>query len=622
MNNGGGGYEEEVLGKAYDSRLMARLLRYLKPYRLPVVGAVALLMLASGFAVVGPYLTKIALDDAIPAGDGRHLAQLALLFLGATLAVFVFQYAQALVTTWLGQRVMYDLRTRIFRKLQRLDPAFYDRNPVGRLMTRVTSDVETLNELFSSGLVTVFGDLFILFFIVAAMLQMDWQLALVTFSVLPFVAWAAFLFRSRIRSAYRDIRVRLARLNAFLHERFTGIRIVQLFNRERADLERFRQLDDEYLDAHLRSITYYALFFPVIQLFTSVALALIIWYGGGSMIRGAVTIGVLAAFLDYARRFFRPIQDLSEKYNLLQGAMASSERIFRLLDTEPRIEDPSAPRRLPPGARGEIRFENVWFAYGGGGEPDDEGAAGTGGGAREDRGRGGGGEPDWVIRDLSFRVSPGEKLAIVGHTGAGKTTIINLLMRFYEPQRGRILVDGVPVERLRLDELRNRIGLVLQDIFLFSQSVEYNVRLGSDEIGEHEVAAALEAVGAAPLVERLPAGTAQELGERGARVSVGERQLLSFARALAFDPAILVLDEATSSVDSEIEARIEEATDRLMRGRTCLVIAHRLSTVKEADRILVMHAGRLVEEGSHDALLETGGLYRRLHELQFVGTAA
>ena len=642
MNNGGSGYEEEVLGKAYDSRLMARLLHYLKPYRLPVVGAVALLMLASGFAVVGPYLTKIALDDAIPAGDGRHLAQLALLFLGATLAVFVFQYAQALVTTWLGQRVMYDLRTQIFRKLQRLDPAFYDRNPVGRLMTRVTSDVETLNELFSSGLVTVFGDLFILFFIVAAMLQMDWQLALVTFSVLPFVAYAAFLFRSRIRSAYRDIRVRLARLNAFLHERFTGIRIVQLFNRERADLERFRQLDDEYLDAHLRSITYYALFFPVIQLFTSVALALIIWYGGGSMIRGAVTIGVLAAFLDYARRFFRPIQDLSEKYNLLQGAMASSERIFRLLDTEPRIEDPAAPRRLPPGARGEIRFENVWFAYGGGGEPDDEGAAGTGGGAREERGRGGGGvdedrgrggareergrggggEPDWVIRDLSFRVSPGEKLAIVGHTGAGKTTIINLLMRFYEPQRGRILVDGVPVERLRLDELRNRIGLVLQDIFLFSQSVEYNVRLGSDEIGEHEVAAALEAVGAAPLVERLPAGTAQELGERGARVSVGERQLLSFARALAFDPAILVLDEATSSVDSEIEARIEEATDRLMRGRTCLVIAHRLSTVKEADRILVMHAGRLVEEGSHDALLETGGLYRRLHELQFVGTAA
>ena len=597
-----GGYEEEVLGKAYDSRLMARLLRYLKPYRWPVAGAIALLMLASGFAVVGPYLTKIALDEAIPQGDGRQLALLAILFLGATVLVFVFQYAQAIVTTWLGQRVMYDLRTQIFRKLQRLDLAFYDRNPVGRLMTRVTSDVETLNELFSSGLVTVFGDLFILFFIVAAMLQMDWQLALVTFSVLPFVAYAAFVFRSRIRSAYRDIRVRLARLNAFLHERFTGIRVVQLFNREGADLERFKDLDDEYLGAHLRSITYYALFFPVIQLFTAVALALIIWYGGGALIQGAVTIGVLAAFLDYARRFFRPIQDLSEKYNLLQGAMASSERIFRLLDREPAIRDAEAPVALPAGTRGEIRFENVWFAYGGG---DGEG-----------------GEPEWVIRDLSFTVAPGEKVAIVGHTGAGKTTIINLLMRFYEPQRGRITVDGVPIERLRLEDLRERIGLVLQDIFLFSQSVEYNVKLGAEEIDADAVAAALDAVGATPFVERLPERSSQPLGERGASLSVGERQLLSFARALAFDPAILVLDEATSSVDSEIEARIEEATDRLMRSRTCLVIAHRLSTVQGADRILVMHGGRLVEEGTHGQLLEREGLYRRLHELQFVGAAA
>ena len=595
-----GGYEEETLGKAYDSRLMARLVRYLKPYRLPVAGAVALLMLASGFAVVGPYLTKIALDEAIPQGDGRQLALLAILFLGATFLVFIFQYAQAIVTTWLGQRVMYDLRTQIFRKLQQLDLAFYDRNPVGRLMTRVTSDVETLNELFSSGLVTVFGDLFILFFIVAAMLQMDAQLALVTFSVLPFVAYAAFVFRSRIRWAYRDIRVRLARLNAFLQERFTGIRIVQLFNRERADLERFKELDDEYLGAHLRSITYYALFFPVIQLFTSVAMALIIWYGGGAMIRGAVTIGVLAAFLDYARRFFRPIQDLSEKYNLLQGAMASSERIFRLLDREPAIRDADAPTALPPRTRGEIRFENVWFAYGDGGD----------------------GEPDWVIRDLSFTVAPGEKVAIVGHTGAGKTTIINLLMRFYEAQRGRITVDGVPIERLRMEDLRDRIGLVLQDIFLFSQSVEYNVRLGSEEIDEDAVAAALDAVGATPFVKRLPERSSQPLGERGASLSVGERQLLSFARALAFDPPILVLDEATSSVDSEIEARIEEATDRLMQDRTCLVIAHRLSTVQGADRILVMHGGRLVEEGTHHQLLEHEGLYRRLHELQFVGAAA
>ena len=624
------GYEEEVLGKAYDSRLMARLLRYLRPYKWQVAGALLLLMLASLLGVVGPYLTKIALDEAIPRGDGGQLAFLAILFLAATVLIFVFEYVQALVTTWLGQRVMYDLRTQIFRKLQELDLTFYDRNPVGRLMTRITSDVETLNELFSSGVVTVFGDLFILFFIVAAMLQMDAELALVTFSVLPFVGYTAFVFRSRIRSAYRDIRVRLARLNAFLQERFTGIRVVQLFNREDADLQRFKVLDDDYLHAHLRSITYYALFFPVIQLFTSVALALIIWYGGGAMIQGAVTIGVLAAFLDYARRFFRPIQDLSEKYNLLQGAMASSERIFRLLDREPAIVEAPLPRSLPAGSPGEIRFENVWFAYGRRGRDardDGErergpvadqlgGVASRGRKARDER------ESDWVIRDLSFTVAPGEKLAIVGHTGAGKTTIINLLMRFYEPQRGRVLIDGMPIDRLRLRDLRSRIGLVLQDIFLFSQSVDYNVRLGSGDIDAAAVDSALEAVGAAPFVGRLPEKTAQPLGERGASLSVGERQLLSFARALAFDPAILVLDEATSSVDSEIEARIEEATDRLMRGRTSLVIAHRLSTVQGADRILVMHHGRLVEEGSHGALLAGEGLYRRLHELQFAGAVA
>ena len=592
------GYEEEVLGKAYDSRLMARLLRFLGPYRWQVAAAVGFLMLASALAMVGPYLTKVALDEAVPRSDGRLLAVLAALYAGATVLVFVLQYAQALVTTWLGQRVMYDIRAQIFAKLQRLDLPFYDRNPVGRLMTRITSDVETLNELFSSGVVTVFGDLFILVFIVAAMLWMDAGLALVTFSVLPFVAWAAFVFRTRIRSAYREIRVRLARLNAFLQERFTGVAVVQLFNRERADMERFKSLNDDYLAAHLRSITYYALFFPVVQVFTSVALALIVWHGGGRYVQGAVTIGVLAAFLEYARRFFRPIQDLSDKYNLLQGAMASSERVFRLLDREPAIEDPPDPLDFPGDAPGEIRFEHVWFAYGG----DSDGS-----------------DPEWVVKDLSFTVAPGERVAIVGHTGAGKTTVINLLMRFYDAQRGRVLVDGVPVSRLRLTELRDRIGLVLQDVFLFSQSVEYNVKLGSEEIGDEAVGRALAAVGAGPLVRRLPGGRGQRLGERGAGLSVGERQLLSFARALAFDPAVLVLDEATSSVDSEIEARIQEATDRLMEGRTCLVVAHRLSTIQGADRILVMHQGRLVEEGAHEELLAAGGLYRRLHELQFAG---
>ncbi|MGI9627507.1 MAG: ABC transporter ATP-binding protein, partial [Longimicrobiales bacterium] len=455
-------YEEEILGKAYDSRLMARLLRYIRPYKLQVAVAIALLMVASGLAVVGPYLTKIALDDAIPGNDPALLRTLAILYIVATVLVFALRYAQTLVTTWLGQRVMYDMRTEIFEKLQRLDLRFYDRNPVGRLMTRITSDVETLNELFSSGVVTVFGDLFTLFFIMAAMLQMDWELALVTFSVLPFVAYAAFLFRSRIRSAYRDIRVRLARSNAFLQERFTGVRVVQLFNREKADQDEFGRLNADYLSAHLRSITYYALFFPVIQLFTAIALAVILWYGGGSMIQGFVTIGVLAAFLDYARRFFRPIQDLSEKYNLLQGAMASSERVFRLLDREPEIDDPADPHPFPEDQKGEIRFEGVWFAYG---SPDPTE-----------------GEPDWVIKDLSFTVRPGEKVAIVGHTGAGKTTIINLLMRFYEAQRGRILLDGVPIDEVAIDELRARVGLVLQDVFLFSRSVEYNVRMGEEGI--------------------------------------------------------------------------------------------------------------------------------------------
>ena len=593
-------HEEEALGKAYDARLMRRLLRYLKPYWWLAALAVFLLVLASALEIVGPWLTKIALDQAIPEEDGRLLALLAMAFLGTLVLGFVLQYAQRLLTTWLGQRIMRDLRREVFHKFQTLDLRFYDRNPVGRLITRITSDVETLNELFSSGVVTVFGDVFTLVFIVAAMLQMDWQLALVAFSVLPFVAWAAFLFRARIRTAYRDIRVRLARINSFLHERFTGVRVVQLFNREERDAERHEEVNRDYLEAHLRSITYYALFFPVIELFTAIALALILWSGGSAILEGTVTIGVVAAFLQYARRFFRPIQDLSEKYNLLQGAMASSERIFKLLDTEPQIQDPPDPLPLPTPTRGEIEFRGVWFAYG----------------QRED------GSPDWVLKDIDFKVRPGEKVAIVGHTGAGKSTLINLLMRFYEPQKGEILLDGVPIRKVRVRELRERLGLVLQDVFLFSHDVAYNIRLGASEIGETQIREATRRVGATRLVRELPRGYAQPLGERGSTLSVGERQLLSFARALAFDPAILVLDEATSSVDSEVEAQIEEATNELMRDRTSLVIAHRLSTVQGADRILVFHHGELREVGTHEELLGKEGLYARLHELQFASLAA
>ena len=593
-------HEEDALGKAYDARLMRRLLRYLKPYRWHVALALVILLFGSAMAVVGPWITARVIDEAIPAGDTRLLWVLIAVYLAALVLEFVLQYAQALITTWLGQSVMYDLRQEIFAKLQRLDLRFYDRNPIGRLMTRITNDVETLNTLFSSGVVTVFGDLFTLGFIVAAMLSMSWPLALVSFSILPVVFLTAFVFRAKVRAAYRDIRVRIARINAFLQEHITGVQVVQLFNREAADAERLAQLNDSHLRAHLRSITYYALFFPAIQLFTAVALALIIWYGGARMLDGYVSVGVIVAFLQWARRFYRPIQDLSEKYNLLQAAMASSERVFQLLDEEIDVGEPDDPAKLPAEGRGSITFEGVWFAYG-----------------RTD-----GGEPDWVLRDVSFRVAPGEKVAIVGHTGAGKTTIINLLMRFYDTQKGASCSMACRSTRFRSTPCAAASGWCCRTSSSSAHDVAYNIRLGSPEISEERIHDAAERIGAADFIERLEDGYAQELGERGSTLSVGERQLVSFARALAFDPAILVLDEATSSVDSEIEEKIEIATDELLEGRTSLVIAHRLSTIQNADRILVMHHGRLHEEGTHDELLAANGLYARLHALQFAAVAA
>ncbi len=585
-------HEEEALGKARDTGLLLRLLSYLSPYKGKVVLAVILLFLVAVLELAGPVLTMIALDHAIPDGDVGLLLVLVVAFTTALFLSLLLEYAQAVITTWLGQRVMYDLRMQVFGHIQKLSLRYFDRNPVGRLMTRVTNDVEALNELFSSGVVTVFGDLFMLILIMVALTIMNPALALVTFAVVPFVVIAAFLFRGLIRKAYREIRVRLARINAYLQERIGGIGVVQLFGREEDSFRRFERINKDHLDSHLRSITYYALFFPVIEVLTSVALAVILWYGGGAVIQDAATIGTLAAFFQLARRFFRPIQDLSEKYNLLQGAMAASERIFQLVDTEPEIRDHPDPLHLPAPGRGEIEFRDVWFRY----DPDGE----------------------WILRGVSFHLRPGQRVAIVGATGAGKSTIINLLMRFYEVEKGEVLFDGVPIDRVPVAELRDRIGLVLQDVFLFSEDVRTNIRLGREDIDEARVRTAAARVGADRMISRLPRGYEQPLGERGVSLSVGERQLISFARALAFDPQVLILDEATSSVDSELEERIETALGELMQGRSSLVIAHRLSTVLSADQILVLHHGEIRERGSHAELLAIDGLYARLHELQFV----
>ncbi len=586
--------------KSYDAALMRRLLYYLRPYRLLAALALLLLLGAAALTLVGPALTQRALDVAVPAKDMALLRVLALLFFGSLVLEFVFDYAQAYLTSWMGQRVMADLRLQLFSHLQRLSVPYFDRHPVGRLMTRVTSDVETLNELFSSGVVTVFGDVFTIIAIVAMMLVVDWRLALVAFAVIPVMIVVAVTFRRHVRTSFRDIRTWVARLNAYLQEQLAGVRVVQLFSRERAEARAFAGINRGHLDAHLRSITVYAIFFPVVEFLTSVALALLLWYGGLRVLQETLTVGVLAAFIQLTRRFFQPLQDLSEKYNLLQSAMASSERIFQLLDTEPTVRTSATPVRLSQPAAGEVAFEDVWFRYG---APAD-------GQAATDEG--------WVLKGVSFRARPGQTLALVGHTGAGKTTIISLLLRFYDPVRGRITVDGVDIRDIDPAELRGLIGFVQQDLFLFTGDILRNLVLDASITPELAEAAARR-VGADRFIARLPEGYHHVLGERGRSLSVGERQLLSFARALARDPRILILDEATSSVDAEAEAQIQEAVAELMRGRTSLVVAHRLSTILHADEILVLHHGEIRERGSHRSLLAQGGLYERLYQLQLRG---
>jgi ATP-binding cassette subfamily B protein len=528
---------------------------------------------------------------------------MALLFAAALTASFAASYAETLLTSLLGQRVMRDLRHQIFAHLQRLPVAFFDRNPVGRLITRVTSDVESLNELFTAGVVSGMGDLFTLVAISVLMLVIDWRLALASFAVIPFVWLTSSVFQRSVRTAYRDIRTRLARINAYLQEHITGMRIVQLFGREHDEAQRFDALNRDHLTAHLRSIRFYALYFPAIEVLTTIALASLIVAGARRVEVGALTVGTVAAFLQLVRRFFDPLQDLSDKYNMLQQAMAASERIFRLLDTPAGSGLAVATSHLPLAATRKVavEFHDVWFAY--------DVAHIARAGSTGEHG------PEWVLKGVSFRAEPGQTVALVGHTGAGKTTIVNLLLRFYDPQRGRITVNGVDIRDMPVGVLRSLIGYVQQDIFLFAADVAGNIRL-SNPLSDEDVAAAATRVGADRIIRRLPDGYAHVLGERGASISVGERQLLSFARAIAADPALLILDEATSAVDSEIEAEIQRALAVLMAGRTTIAIAHRLSTIVNADEILVLHHGHVRERGTHRQLMARAGLYERLYRLQ------
>jgi ATP-binding cassette, subfamily B, multidrug efflux pump len=611
-----GQHEEEALGKAYDARLMRRLLAYLYPYRGMTAWALGLILLSSLLQLLGPLAMAVAIDLFIrPQGEDTHISDVSRqigdlllargidpaevrleglavtsgIFLVALVLTFVVLYAQGYLMQLMGQYVMNDLRRQIFGHLQRLPIAFFDRNPIGRLVTRVTTDVDALNEMLSAGVVAIFGDFLLLTGIVGVLFWLDWRLALAAFSIVPFLLLLTFWFKRKARETFREVRVRIARINSFLQEHVTGMPVVQLFNREARAYRDFEEINEAHRDANVRGIFYYAVFYPGVELITSVGLGMILWVGGGEVMAQTVSLGALIAFLQYAQRFYQPLADLSEKYNLLQQAMASSERVFQLLDTPVTVVPPAEPWR-PAAVRGEIEFDQVRFSY------------------KE-------GEP--VLKGISFQVRPGETLAVVGHTGAGKSTLANLLLRFYDVEGGSVKVDGVDVRQWDLPRLRRSVAMVLQDVFLFAGTVEGNIRLGDPEIDEGRVRWAAAEVHALPFIERLPGGLGAQVRERGGGLSVGQKQLIAFARALAFDPKILILDEATSSIDTETEQLIQQALDRLLQGRTSIVIAHRLSTIQKADRILVLHKGEIREMGTHQELLALRGIYYRLYLLQY-----
>ncbi|MBI3268873.1 MAG: ABC transporter ATP-binding protein [Planctomycetes bacterium] len=582
-------HDDDLQGRAYDAALMRRFLAYVRPYRAAVAGGILLTAVLIGTELVTPLLVREALDGPVARHDVGGLLFFALLFAGAVVLQGFFRYAENWVTSWVGQRIVLDLRQEVFAHLQRLSVSFFDKNPVGRLVTRVTNDVETLKELFTSGLVAAISDAFLLGAIICILFWIDVRLAFATLSMAPPLLVVGLLFKKSARQAYRDSRKAIARLNSYLQENLSGVRVVQAFRREERNVEQFREINDEHLAASLRTVHAYSVFFPAVEFLGAAATGFLLWYGGRRILGGSLSFGVFLAFWFYAQKFIQPIRDLSEKVNILQSAMAAAERLFKLLDTAPEVRD-AADAVPAPVLAGAVEFKNVWFAYR---------------------------EGEWVLKDVSFSVRPGESIALVGATGAGKTTISNLLFRFYDVQKGSILVDGVDIRRLQGASYRRNLGLVLQDVFLFSGDVASNLRLGNVRLSDEELRRAAAQVHADEVIARLPGGLAAEVKERGASLSVGERQLLSFARALVFQPRILVLDEATSSIDARTEAQVQDALRLLLKGRTSIVIAHRLATIREVDRILVFHHGTLVEEGTHAELLGRRGVYARLYELQF-----